>query len=125
MTIPAGFTVTCCAATARSSWWRARHDPVAAATRSARWDPSRRAGPRARPEGTPGKLAENRPAFDLRIHRRYNPEGPHQLQHRPGGLVGTILTMTMVIMTALAVTRERERGTMENLLAMPVHAARR
>ena len=36
------------------------------------------------------------------------------------GLVGTILTMTMVIMTALAVTRERERGTMENLLAMPV-----
>ena len=36
------------------------------------------------------------------------------------GLIGTILTMTMVIMTALAVTRERERGTMENLLAMPV-----
>ena len=36
------------------------------------------------------------------------------------GLIGVVLTMTMVMMTALAVTRERERGTMENLLAMPV-----
>jgi ABC-2 type transport system permease protein len=59
------------------------------------------------------------PAFDLRIHRRYNPEGLTSYNIVPG-LVGTILTMTMVIMTALAVTRERERGTMENLLAMPV-----
>jgi ABC-2 type transport system permease protein len=38
------------------------------------------------------------------------------------GLLGVILSMTMVMMTALAVTRERERGTMENLLAMPVRA---
>jgi ABC-2 type transport system permease protein len=36
------------------------------------------------------------------------------------GLIGTILTMTMVMMTAFAITRERERGTMENLLATPV-----
>jgi ABC-2 type transport system permease protein len=57
--------------------------------------------------------------FELRIHRRYNPEGLTSYNIVPG-LVGTILTMTMVIMTALAVTRERERGTMENLLAMPV-----
>ncbi|HTO42101.1 MAG TPA: ABC transporter permease, partial [Rhizomicrobium sp.] len=35
------------------------------------------------------------------------------------GLLGVILTMTMVLMTAMAVTRERERGTLENLLAMP------
>mgnify|MGYP001267570442 CR=1 FL=1 len=56
---------------------------------------------------------------DLRIHRRYNPEGITQYNVVPG-LMGTILTMTMVMMTALAVTRERERGTMENLLAMPV-----
>ena len=70
-------------------------------------------------KGTLGKLAENQPAFDLRIHRRYNPEGLTSYNIVPG-LVGTILTMTMVIMTALAVTRERERGTMENLLAMPV-----
>ena len=56
---------------------------------------------------------------EIRIHRRYNPETLTQWNIVPG-LMGTILTMTMIIMTALAVTRERERGTMENLLAMPV-----
>ncbi|WP_376957012.1 ABC transporter permease [Azospirillum sp. A26] len=56
---------------------------------------------------------------DLRVHRRYNPEGITQYNVVPG-LMGVVLTMTMVMMTALAVTRERERGTMENLLAMPV-----
>lgn len=56
---------------------------------------------------------------DLRLQRRYNPEGLTQYNVVPG-LMGTILTMTMVMMTALAVTRERERGTMENLLSMPV-----
>ncbi|MCB1431363.1 MAG: ABC transporter permease, partial [Alphaproteobacteria bacterium] len=56
---------------------------------------------------------------DLVLHRRYNPEGLTRYNIVPG-LLGTILTMTMVMMTALAVTRERERGTMENLLAMPV-----
>ena len=70
-------------------------------------------------KGTLGKLARDEPAFDLRVHRRYNPEGLTSYNIVPG-LVGTILTMTMVIMTSLAVTRERERGTMENLLAMPV-----
>jgi ABC-2 type transport system permease protein len=55
----------------------------------------------------------------LRVHRRYNPEGITQYNIVPG-LMGVILTMTMVMMTSLAVTRERERGTMENLLAMPV-----
>jgi ABC-2 type transport system permease protein len=64
-------------------------------------------------------LAPGEAPFDLRIHRRYNPEGVTSYNIVPG-LVGTILTMTMVIMTALAVTRERERGTMENLLAMPI-----
>jgi len=59
------------------------------------------------------------PAFEFRVHRRYNPEGITQYNIVPG-LIGVVLTMTMVIMTALAVTRERERGTMENLLAMPV-----
>lgn len=59
------------------------------------------------------------PGFELRLHRRYNPEGITQYNIVPG-LIGTILTMTMVIMTSLAMTRERERGTMENLLAMPV-----
>ncbi|BAI72959.1 antibiotic transport system permease protein [Azospirillum sp. B510] len=56
---------------------------------------------------------------ELRVHRRYNPEGITQYNVVPG-LMGVVLTMTMVMMTALAVTRERERGTMETLLAMPV-----
>jgi len=56
---------------------------------------------------------------DVILHRRYNPEGITRYNVVPG-LLGIILTMTMVMMTALSVTRERERGTMENLLAMPV-----
>jgi ABC-2 type transport system permease protein len=57
--------------------------------------------------------------FELRVHRRFNPEGLSRYNIVPG-LVGTILTMTMVMLTGLAMTRERERGTMENLLATPV-----
>ena len=57
--------------------------------------------------------------YELRIQRRYNPEGLSRYNIVPG-LIGTILTMTMVMMTGLAMTRERERGTMENLLATPV-----
>jgi ABC-2 type transport system permease protein len=52
------------------------------------------------------------------VHRRYNPEGITQYNIVPG-LLGVILTMTMVLMTSMALTRERERGTYENLLAMP------
>jgi ABC-2 type transport system permease protein len=58
-------------------------------------------------------------AFEIRSHARYNPAGKTELNIVPG-LVGTILTMTMLIFTALSVTREIERGTMENLLAMPI-----
>ena len=57
--------------------------------------------------------------FEVRIHKRYNPEGLSRYNIVPG-LIGTILTMTMVMLTSLAMTRERERGTMENLLATPV-----
>lgn len=56
------------------------------------------------------------------VHRRYNPEGITQYNIVPG-LLGVILQMTMVMMTAMALTREIERGTMENLLAMPVTPA--
>ena len=69
-----------------------------------------------------GSLAELRatpPPFELVIHRRYNEEGITQYNIVPG-LMGVVLTMTMVIMTSLAVTRETERGTMESLLATPV-----
>ena len=58
------------------------------------------------------------PPFDVRVHRRYNPEGVTAYNVVPG-LIGTILTMTMVLMTGLAMTRERERGTFENLLSTP------
>lgn len=57
--------------------------------------------------------------YELVIQRRFNPEGLTQYNIVPG-LMGVILTMTMIMMTALAVTREVERGTMENLLATPV-----
>jgi len=59
------------------------------------------------------------PAFEIRTHARYNPAAVTQLNIVPG-LLGTILTMTMLIFTALSVTRETERGTMESLLAMPI-----
>jgi len=58
-------------------------------------------------------------AFEIREHRRYNPAGTTQLNIVPG-LLGTILTMTMLIFTGLSLTREAERGTMESLLAMPI-----
>jgi len=64
-------------------------------------------------------LAAQATPFEVRVHRRYNPEGLARLNIVPG-LVGVILTMTMVMLTGLAMTRERERGTMENLLATPV-----
>jgi ABC-2 type transport system permease protein len=59
------------------------------------------------------------PVFEIRQHNRYNPAGTSQLNIVPG-LMGTILTLTMLIFTALSVTREMERGTMESLLAMPI-----
>ncbi len=68
-----------------------------------------------------GMLSRLQPAdapFEIRIQRRYNPEGLSRYNIVPG-LLGVILTMTMIMMTALAMTRERERGTMENLLATP------
>jgi ABC-2 type transport system permease protein len=57
--------------------------------------------------------------IDLQLHAHYNPENITQYNVVPG-LMGVVLTMTMVIITALAITRERERGTMENLLSTPV-----
>ena len=53
------------------------------------------------------------------IQRRYNPESITSYNIVPG-LVGIVLTMTLVMMTALAMTREAERGTMETLLSTPL-----
>ncbi len=69
--------------------------------------------------GPLARLRGGEPAFEMRVHRRYNPEGVTQYNIVPG-LMGVVLTMTMVMMTSVAMTRERERGTMENLLATPV-----
>ncbi len=64
------------------------------------------------------KREQSESALSFVVHRRYNPEGITQYNIVPG-LLGVILQMTMVMMTAMALTREIERGTMENLLAMP------
>jgi len=56
---------------------------------------------------------------DIRVHAQYNPEGITQYNVVPG-LMGVILTLTLIIITGLAITREQERGTMENLLSTPV-----
>jgi ABC-2 type transport system permease protein len=69
--------------------------------------------------GALAPLRASPPPFEVVVHRRYNPEGISSFNVVPG-LIGVILTMTMVLITALAVTREIERGTMENLLAMPL-----
>lgn len=69
--------------------------------------------------GSLESLQEEPPAIDLRIHKKYNPEGITQYNIVPG-LMGVVLSNTMVIITALAISREKERGTMENLLSTPV-----
>src|SRR6266853_1066565 len=71
-------------------------------------------------KGMLGPLAATNGPVDLRVHALYNPEVVTQYNIVPG-LMGVILTMTMVMITGLAITRERERGTMENLLSTPVH----
>jgi ABC-2 type transport system permease protein len=69
--------------------------------------------------GPDDSIEARAPPFKLMIQRRYNPEGLTQYNIVPG-LLGVVLTMTMMMFTALAVTREIERGTMESLLAMPI-----
>lgn len=71
-----------------------------------------------RERGIPASEAKPADRLEVIVHRRYNPEGISQYNIVPG-LLGVILQMTMVMMTSIALTRERERGTMENLLAMP------
>jgi len=70
--------------------------------------------------GPLAKLRSSAPPFNIVSHQHYNPESISQYNIVPG-LMGVMLTMTMIIITGLAITRERERGTMENLLSTPVH----
>ncbi|MBD0414893.1 ABC transporter permease [Oryzicola mucosus] len=76
-----------------------------------------------REQGKQAEAAEEQASrLQVIVHRRYNPEGISQYNIVPG-LLGVILQMTMVMMTSMALTRESERGTMENLLAMPASPA--
>ncbi|MGE5104391.1 MAG: ABC transporter permease [Betaproteobacteria bacterium] len=69
--------------------------------------------------GVLAPLAAQAPPFGVDIQRRYNPEGATEYNIVPG-LLAVVLQLTMVMMTAFAITRERERGTYEGLLATPV-----
>jgi len=73
-------------------------------------------------QGGAGHLLRTAPPVEVIVHPRYNPEGITRYNIVPG-LIGVVLTMTLVIITGLAITRERERGTMENLLSTPVKPA--
>lgn len=64
-------------------------------------------------------IADKPPAVEVVLHKRYNPAGITQYNIIPG-LLAIIIAMTMTMITAVAITREKERGTMENLLAMPL-----
>src|SRR5271157_4430164 len=93
-------------------------DPIAAASALAAVNGITQSVIRKELTGPLAPLAASPAPFDVEIHRLYNPDAITQYNVVPG-LMGVILTLTMVMMTGLAITRERERGTMENLLAMP------
>ena len=96
-----------------------RRRRAARSLRSTRWRSARCCASRAA-KRRPRKLQAD--ALTITVHRRYNPAGVSQYNIVPG-LLGVILQMTMVMMTSIALTRELERGTMENLLAMPANGA--
>jgi ABC-2 type transport system permease protein len=97
-------------------------DPSAAGNALAALDPIARQAQLRDLSGALAPLRPTAPAFEVRVQRRYNPDGLVRYNIVPG-LIGVILTMTMVMMTSLAVTREIERGTMEALLATPARPA--
>lgn len=94
-------------------------DPVATANALSAFQTLSRTALDRELQGALQYLRAGPPPFRVEIHPLYNPEGKTQDNIVPG-LMGVILTMTMVLITALALVRERERGTLENLLAMPV-----
>lgn len=93
-------------------------DPAATANAIAHLRAVIQSGLRHELEGALAPLAVGNDPVELRVHARYNPEALTHYNIVPG-LMGVVLTMTMVVITAVAITRERERGTMENLLSMP------
>ncbi len=93
-------------------------DPAASSNAIARADAIFNRALRHDLKGSLSPLAATPAPFELVIHPRYNPEAITQYNIVPG-LLGVILTMTLVMITGMAMTREAERGTIENLLAMP------
>ena len=94
-------------------------DPVATGTALGSVEQIARSVARKDVGGALSYLAAGAAPFAVQVHRLYNPEANSRNNIVPG-LMGVILTLMMVLMTGLAMTRERERGTMENMLAMPV-----
>ena len=94
-------------------------DPVATGTAIAAMQGLIDTALRRELRGPDAAVEARAPPVTLTLQRRYNPEGLTQYNIVPG-LLGVVLTMTMMMFTALAVTREIERGTMESLLAMPI-----
>ena len=68
---------------------------------------------------TKPRVVQNEDDFELIIHRMFNPEGITQFNTIPG-IMGSILSTTLILMTALSITRERENGALENLLVSPL-----
>ena len=97
-------------------------DPAAASNAIARADAIFASALRHDLKGALAPLAGRPGPYELIVHPKYNPEGVTQYNIVPG-LLGVILTMTLVMITAMAMTREVERGTMENLLALPARPA--
>lgn len=94
-------------------------DPVATSSAvSALAEIGKRAGVAA---GLAPEAGAPRPGLDIVVHKRFNPESLSQYNIIPG-LLGVILEMSMMITMGLALTRESERGTMENLLSLPFSA---
>ena len=97
-------------------------DPVAAAGPIAAANEIARRAFAPELDRLPRKLRGSPPPFEAVIHRQYNPAGKTSMNIVPG-LLGVILTMTMIMITAIALTREVERGTIESLLSTPVRAS--
>ena len=119
LTIPSGFS---------EAWVRGEKpslvleadasDPSAAALAIAQINPIVQSALSDIQTGSLSYLKPRPSSINVITHTKYNPEGISQFNIVPG-LLGVILTMTMVMITSIAMTREAERGTMENLLAMP------
>ncbi len=93
-------------------------DPAAASNAIARAEAIVNQALRHDLKGPLAGLAPRPGPVELIVHPRYNPEGITQYNIVPG-LLGVVLTMTLVMITGMAMTKEAERGTLENLLALP------